>query len=85
VTTKNDAWRLKLCGLKNCLVANRTPAKPDTDAPIANASSFSRTVGTPVASAAISSSRIAAQARPMRERSSRPNAAITATTIASSR
>ena len=51
-----------------------TPAKL---APRANARSFVRTVLTPIISAAVSSSRIAPQARPMRERSR-----LRATTIA---
>ena len=36
-------------------------------APVANASSLNRKVGTPISSAASSSSRVASQARPTRE------------------
>ncbi len=85
VSTRIEACRLNVCGLKNCLVAKSTPAKPDTDAPIENASSFIRTVATPEISAANSSSRIAAHARPTCDRSSRPNTTITTITTASSR
>ena len=52
-------------------LANNTPATPPKEAPIAKASSFMLRVLMPIALAAISSSRIAIQARPMRERSSR--------------
>ena len=43
------------------------PATPAKLAPSAKASSFVRTVLTPIISAAVSSSRMAIQARPMRE------------------
>ncbi|VVE59679.1 hypothetical protein PSP20601_05603 [Pandoraea sputorum] len=46
---------------------NMPPATPPNDAPIANASSLMLRVLMPIALAAISSSRMATQARPMRE------------------
>ena len=51
--------------------AKTTPAEPPTAAPMANAPSLILNVGTPIGSAASSSSRIAAQDRPTRLRSSR--------------
>ncbi len=51
--------------------ANIEPDTPPKVAPIANASSFMLRVLMPIALAAISSSRMAIQARPMREVSSR--------------
>ena len=47
--------------------ANMAPATPPNDAPIENASSLTLRVLMPMAFAAISSSRIATQARPRRE------------------
>ena len=59
---------VKLSGLMNCcLVANSAPDRPPIAAPVANASSLNRNVGTPISSAASSSSRVASQARPTRE------------------
>ena len=55
--------------MKPCLLANSAPDRPPTAAPIANAHSLNRNVGTPMISAASSSSRIATQARPTRLRS----------------
>ncbi|MDT4856457.1 hypothetical protein FQZ97_908480 [compost metagenome] len=46
---------------------NTAPEAPPKDAPMANASSFMLRVLMPMALAAISSSRMATQARPMRE------------------
>ncbi len=61
----------KLVGaMKITLLANTAPASPPTMAPIANASSLNLKVGTPISSAASSSSRIAVQARPTRLRCS---------------
>jgi hypothetical protein len=51
--------------------ANSTPATPPNEAPMPKAASFRLRVFSPMALAAISSSRMAIQARPMRERSSR--------------
>ncbi len=50
---------------------NIAPDTPPNDAPIANASSLTLRVLMPIAFAAISSSRIATQARPIREFCSR--------------
>ena len=47
--------------------ANKAPATPPKDAPIANASNLTLRVLMPIAFAAISSSRIATKARPKRE------------------
>src|SRR5205814_10212139 len=47
----------------SCLAANRTPTAEANDAPTAKPKSFVRTTGTPIAAAAISSSRIAFQDR----------------------
>ena len=67
-----DSMKVKLSGLmKTCLAANNTPTAEAKDAPTANANSFMRTTGTPIADAANSSSRIAFQARPTRESSRR--------------
>ena len=49
-----------------CPAANIAPAKPPMAAPIAKASSLNLNVGTPISSAASSSSRVASQARPTR-------------------
>ena len=48
-------------------LAREIVKKKAAEAPVAKASSFSRIGLTPIAAAAISSSRIAIQARPMRE------------------
>ena len=55
VAPRYDAWN--------------APATPAKLAPRANARSFVRTVLTPIISAAVSSSRMAPQARPIRDRS----------------
>ena len=49
------------------MLAHSEPAKPENDAPRAKASSLVCTRSMPIADAASSSSRIAIQARPMRE------------------
>ena len=67
-----DSIRMKLSGeMKPWNAANIAPETPPKEAPIANASSLMLRVFTPIALAAISSSRIAIQARPMRESSRR--------------
>ena len=68
-----------------CLDAKITPAMPPIDAPMAKAQSLNLKVGTPISSAASSSSRIACQARPTRLRSSRRPTKITRTIMASTR
>ena len=50
-----------------CSAANSEPANPENEAPMANAQSFAEVVLMPTAEAAISSSRTATQARPIRE------------------
>ncbi len=55
------------CGLmKLCRVAYSPPASPPMQAPVAKANSLNLKVGTPINSAASSSSRVASQARPTR-------------------
>ena len=67
-----DSCRLNDSGeMKPWKVANITPETPPKVAPMPKASSFMLRVLMPIALAAISSSRIAIQARPMRLRSSR--------------
>ena len=66
-------------------LAKNTPAKPDVEAPMANASSLTLVVLIPVACAATSSSRTAAQERPSREFSSRRNNSTMTTRKTSSR
>ena len=61
--------------------ALNTPARPAVVAPRANASSFVVTVLMPFAAAASSSSRIAFQARPIRESWSRYRRIIATVTI----
>src|SRR5690606_9741615 len=66
--TVMDSVRLKLSGLtKPCMDANMQPAIPPNDAPMAKASSLILRVLMPIALAAISSSRTASHALPMRE------------------
>ena len=67
-----DSIRLKDSGeTKPWKAANMEPDTPPKVAPMPKASSFMLRVLMPMALAAISSSRIAIQARPMREFSSR--------------
>ena len=67
-----DTWNSKAPGVMACNFAAYTePAKPENEAPSAKASSFVDTGLTPVQSAAVSSSRMAIQARPSRESRSR--------------
>ena len=71
-TIITDSCRLNDSGeMKPWKLANITPETPPKVAPMPNASSFRLRVLMPIALAAISSSRIAIQARPMRLRSSR--------------
>ncbi len=59
--------KLNISGVAVCSLATKnTPVIPANAAPIANAISLNRTGSTPIADAAVSSSRIAIQARPMR-------------------
>ena len=70
--TVNDTSKRKRFGVTVwSLAAMKTPARPAVDAPSAKARSFVTMVLTPLAAAASSSSRIAAQARPSRESWSR--------------
>src|SRR5690606_12683399 len=85
-STEIDSIRLKLSGLtKPCIAANRAPAIPPKDAPMAKASSLMLRVLMPMALAAISSSRMASQARPMRESCSRTHTATTSSVSTSNR
>src|SRR5882762_859565 len=85
-TTMIDSTSTKLSGeIKACMAENMPPARPPKLAPMAKASSFTLRVLMPIAAAAISSSRIASQARPIREFCSRRLFTITAMTTASSR
>ena len=71
-TIITDSGRLNDSGeMKPWKVANITPETPPKVAPMPNASSFMLRVLMPIALAAISSSRIAIHARPMRLRSRR--------------
>ena len=65
--------------------AKTTPAEPPIAAPMTNAPILNLNVGTPISSAASSSSRIAAQDRPTRLRSSRFTMMITTMMTRSSR
>ncbi len=60
--SENDSGETKLC-----MCAYSTPEMPPKVAPMPNASSLRLRVLMPMALAAISSSRIAIQARPMRD------------------
>ena len=85
-STITDSTSTKLSGLmKPCVAENMPPEMPPNDAPIANASSFMLRVLMPIARAAISSSRIASQARPMREFCSRRLMTMTTTSTSTSR
>ena len=80
-TTMIDSTSTKLSGLMKAWIAeNMPPATPPKLAPMAKASSFRLRVLMPIARAAISSSRIASQARPMREFCSRRLTTMTAST-----
>ena len=61
------------------LEENTTPTAPPIDAPIANDHSLKRKVGTPISSAASSSSRMATHACPTRLFSNRLTTTITRT------
>ncbi len=79
-STITDSTSTKLSGLmKPWIAENMPPATPPNDAPIANASSLTLRVLMPIARAAISSSRIASHARPMRESCSRRLMTMTTT------
>jgi hypothetical protein len=85
-STITDSTSTKLSGLmKPWIAENMPPATPPKDAPMANASSFMRVVLIPIARAAISSSRIASQARPMRESCKRRLIRMTISSTVSSR
>ena len=85
-STPIDSMKVKDSGLmKTCLAAKSTPTAPAKEAPQAKASSFMRTSGTPMACAAVWSSRIASHARPMCESSSRRLTRIVTPTIRSTR
>ena len=85
-TTMMDSTRTKLSGeMKACMAENMPPARPPKLAPMANASSFRCVVSMPMARAAVSSSRIASQARPMREFCRRRLTTMTPIASASSR
>src|SRR5258706_199478 len=85
-TTITDSTSTKLSGEMNpWTAANMPPATPPKLAPIAKASSFIEVVSMPIARAAVSSSRIASQARPMREFCSRTLTTTIASITASSR
>src|SRR4029078_11912878 len=67
-----DSMKLKDSGLmKPCLVAKKEPSNPPNMAPVAKAVSLATVVLMPSERQAISSSRIASQARPMGSRRSR--------------
>ncbi len=67
-----ETGKPNMSGVAVCSLATKnTPVAPAKAAPIAKASSFVRVGSTPMAPAAVSSSRIAIQARPMRESRSR--------------
>src|SRR6476620_6593652 len=64
---------LKFVGTTNCTwPAYKAPDRPPMLAPMVNAHSLNLNVGTPMISAASSSSRMATQARPTRDRSRFP-------------
>ncbi len=63
-----DTGNMNMSGVAVCnLAMKRVPVAPAKAAPVAKARSLRRTRLMPIADAAISSSRIAIQARPMRE------------------
>ena len=82
-STITDSTRMNDSGLMNpWIAANMPPAMPPNEAPIANASSLMLRVLMPIARAAVSSSRMASQARPMRESCSRMLMTMTAISAA---
>src|SRR5688572_4452708 len=84
--TMIDSTSTKLSGeMKAWIAENMPPAMPPKLAPMAKASSLRLRVSIPIARAAVSSSRIASQARPMREFCSRRLTAMMASATASSR
>ena len=73
-----DRMNGKLSGVIEVVwAAKMAPARPPTEAPMTNETILNRNVGTPISSAASSSSRIAAQDRPTRLFSSRFTMMIT--------
>src|SRR5260221_473669 len=83
-TTMIDSTSTKLSGeMKPWIAENMPPARPPKLAPMAKARSLRLRVLMPMARAAISSSRIASQARPTREFCNRILTTITATTTGS--
>ena len=81
-----DRMKSKLSGvIVPCLAAKIAPASPAMAAPTPCASTFSWKVSIPQHDAASSSSRIAAQARPTRERPMRTQIIVTDTATASTR
>ena len=76
----------KLAGVRDPIfTAKRAPPSEPTAPPVANARSLNRVVLMPMASATCSSSRIAFQARPMREPANRQDKKIANSTNASAR
>ncbi len=85
-TTMIDSTSTKLSGeMKPWIAENMPPASPPKLAPMAKARSFRLRVLMPMARAATSSSRIASQARPMREFCKRRFTTMMPTVSASSR
>src|SRR5688572_12545666 len=85
-TTMIDSTSTKLSGeMKPWIAENMPPATPPKLAPMAKASSFMLRVFMPIDRAAISSSRIASQARPTREFCRRRLTTMMKSTTASSR
>src|SRR5712671_1427016 len=85
-TTMMDSTSTKLSGeMKPWIAENMPPASPPKVAPMAKASSLRLRVSMPIARAATSSSRIASQARPMREFCRRMFTTMMPTVSASSR
>jgi hypothetical protein len=82
--TETGNWNISGVAVVSLATWN-VPARPAMPAPIANASSLYRTWSTPIAPAAISSSRIAIHARPTRDSWSRNETNTAAATKASPR
>jgi hypothetical protein len=81
-----DTMISKLCGVSEPIcTANRAPPSDPMNPPIANASSLYFVVLIPIASATCSSSRIAFQARPIRDEASRHDRKIAKSTKANAR